>query len=122
MRGRGPARLPGRGWCLAPPRSPLVGGLPRAAVPAPARGVTARRAAQGTHPLAAVHQDRMLVIPELPVAYKQYHLASSDIPAIDISIVRVTGGYDAVRANVFDGDLTDLAPMDGMVSISLAQQ
>jgi hypothetical protein len=75
-----------------------------------------------THRLAAVHHDATLGIPELPVAYKQYNLASTDIPAIDVAIVRVTGGYDAVRANVFNGDLTDLAPMDGTVSISLAQQ
>ena len=74
-----------------------------------------------THTLAAVHHDATLAIPELPVAYKQYNLASTDIPTIDVAIVRATGGYDAVRANVFNGDLTDLAPMDGTVSISLAQ-
>jgi hypothetical protein len=80
------------------------------------------RTATVTHTLAAVHHDASLAIPELPLAYKQFNLASTDIPAIDVAILRVTGGYDAVRANVFNGDLTDLAPMDGTVSISLAQQ
>jgi len=84
--------------------------------------VVTLRTATVTHTLAVPHHDATAKIPELPVAYKQYNLASTDIPAIDVAIVRVTGGYDVVRANVFNGDLTDLAPMDGTVSVSLAQQ
>jgi hypothetical protein len=84
--------------------------------------VVALRTATVTHTIAVVHHDATVKIPELPVAYKQYNLASTDIPAIDVAILRVTGGYDAVRATVFNGDLTDLAPMDGTVSISSAQQ
>ena len=80
------------------------------------------RTATLTHTIAAAHHDAQIKIPELPLAYKQYNLSSTDIPAIDVALARVTGGYDAVRATVFNGDPTDLAPMGGMVSISSAQQ
>jgi hypothetical protein len=75
-----------------------------------------------THVLATPHHDATVTILDLPATYKQYNLASSDIPTINVMIARVTGGYDAVRANVFNGDPTDLAPMDGTVSISVGGQ
>ena len=55
---------------------------------------------------------------ELPATFEQDNLAafdsmrSSDIPALAVSMVRVTAGYDAVRANVFDGDLADPSQRD----------
>lgn len=74
-----------------------------------------------THVIAAAHHDASVPIPELPAPYKQYNLASMDIPTFDIELIKATGGYDAVRANVFNGDATDLAPMNGMVSVSFTQ-
>jgi hypothetical protein len=82
--------------------------------------VVALRTPTVTHMLATLHHDASVVIPELPTAYNQYNLATDDLPAIDVTLVRATGGYDAVRANVFNGDLTELAPMDGTVSLSVS--
>ena len=75
------------------------------------------RTATVTHTIAAPYA-ASVKLPLLPTSYNAYNLASTDIPTIEHSMIKVTGGYDAVRARIFNGELTDIAPMAGTSTVS----
>jgi hypothetical protein len=66
-----------------------------------------------THSVAAAYSGMSMRVPHLPAAYDLYNVQTTDTPSIAHNLVSVTGGYDGVRARVFNHALTDLAPMGG---------
>ena len=65
--------------------------------------------------IAAPYAGASLKIPHLPAAHDEYNVTAS--VAAQVSLAKVGGGFDGVRARVFAGPL---APMGGAVTISVA--
>jgi len=69
--------------------------------------------------VVAPHASSTLALPTLPDA--MYNPAATDQVAIQTGILSATGGYDAIRANVFDyDDVVSAAPVDGFATLSYA--
>jgi hypothetical protein len=74
---------------------------------------------QFVHSVVAAHNGTSLRVPVLPATHDKYNGQPTDTPRITHSLVRVTGGYDAARARVFNyAALSDVAPLGGIATAS----
>jgi hypothetical protein len=69
--------------------------------------------------IVAPHAGFSVLLPQLPGAHAVYNPRAVDRVAGTTGLVKVTGGYDAVRSRVFAvDDIADLAPADGQAVLS----
>ncbi|MDQ3340109.1 MAG: hypothetical protein M4D80_33540 [Myxococcota bacterium] len=70
--------------------------------------------------IAAPYAGTTLRVPQLPATYAAYNITASEAPTIDHHLVKITGGYDGVRPQVFNIPLGSLAPRNGKITIASA--
>jgi hypothetical protein len=63
--------------------------------------------------VAAPYTGTSLAVPQLPAKYAKYNPRVADAPFVIQSLVKVTGGYDVARPRLFNGENTNVVPMNG---------
>jgi hypothetical protein len=72
-----------------------------------------------TRHFAGPYLGTSLRLPPLPAPHDHFNIAPTDVPKVIHNLANLDGGYDAVRARVFDQALADIAPMGGTAVASV---
>ena len=72
---------------------------------------------QFSRSIVAPYTGTSLRVPAMPAAH-DYNVRPTDTPRLAHALVRVTGGYDGVRAHVFDIAHSAIAPIGGTATVT----